>query len=154
MLQRLTTGSQDLRDDHVLDSSSRSLQCLLHLLGGKGGFGAMLRSARGGLDAKKTTNFEACRDLNGRRMRHVNNEKQVKEWVEAQKEKEAQKKTAAQEPRVPKYVFDDTSYSKNAEAVREAMSGGVAVGMKMAKQKAQAQVHRLPATKIRPFRQS
>ncbi len=38
------------------------------LPGGKGGFGAMLR---GGNAAKKTTNFSACRDLNGRRLRDV-----------------------------------------------------------------------------------
>jgi hypothetical protein len=37
------------------------------LLGGKGGFGAALRSMGKGAGAKKTTDFGACRDLNGRR---------------------------------------------------------------------------------------
>ncbi len=43
------------------------------LVGGKGGFGSMLRAI--GAQIEKTTNHEACRDLSGRRMRDVNNEK-------------------------------------------------------------------------------
>ena len=43
------------------------------LLGGKGGFGSMLRAI--GAQIEKTTNREACRDLSGRRMRDVNDEK-------------------------------------------------------------------------------
>ena len=38
------------------------------------GFGSMLRAI--GAQIEKTTNREACRDLSGRRMRDVNNEKQ------------------------------------------------------------------------------
>ena len=37
------------------------------------GFGSMLRAL--GAQIEKTTNREACRDLSGRRMRDVNNEK-------------------------------------------------------------------------------
>lgn len=37
------------------------------------GFGSMLRAI--GAQIEKTTNREACRDLIGRRMRDVNNEK-------------------------------------------------------------------------------
>lgn len=37
------------------------------------GFGSMLRML--GAQIEKTTNHEACRDLSGRRMRDVNNEK-------------------------------------------------------------------------------
>jgi len=43
------------------------------LPGGKGGFGSMLRAI--GAQIEKTTSREACRDLSGRRMRDVNNEK-------------------------------------------------------------------------------
>lgn len=43
------------------------------LPGGKGGFGSMLRAI--GAQIEKTTNREACRDLSGRRMRDVNDEK-------------------------------------------------------------------------------
>lgn len=43
-----------------------------NLLGGKGGFGSLLRS----MNPKKkgTENFEACRDLSGRRLRNIYNE--------------------------------------------------------------------------------
>ncbi|GCB81503.1 hypothetical protein scyTo_0023292, partial [Scyliorhinus torazame] len=43
------------------------------LVGGKGGFGSMLRAL--GAQIEKTTNREACRDLSGRRLRDVNHEK-------------------------------------------------------------------------------
>ncbi|CAE7222502.1 crt, partial [Symbiodinium necroappetens] len=52
------------------------------LLGGKGGFGSLLRSQKGG---KKTTNFDAMRDLNGRRVRHVKAVERIKEWLEKKK---------------------------------------------------------------------
>lgn len=59
---------------------------LLRLPGGKGGFGSLLRVQ--GRDTKATTNFEACRDLNGRRMRHVNSVKKMQEWQKNAKDRE------------------------------------------------------------------
>jgi Silencing defective 2 N-terminal ubiquitin domain len=53
------------------------------IAGGKGGFGAMLRSLAKQAGAKKTTDFGACRDLSGRRLRHVNDEKILQKWKEA-----------------------------------------------------------------------
>ncbi|RLN48103.1 hypothetical protein BBJ28_00014755 [Nothophytophthora sp. Chile5] len=50
------------------------------LRGGKGGFGAMLRSMGKGSGAKATTDFGACRDLHGRRLRHVNQEVAMHKW--------------------------------------------------------------------------
>ena len=50
------------------------------LLGGKGGFGSLLRTATTKVGAKKTSNFSASRDLSGRRMRHVEAEAQIAEW--------------------------------------------------------------------------
>jgi hypothetical protein len=51
--------------------------------GGKGGFGAMLRALAKQSGTKKTTDFGACRDLSGRRLRHVNDEKILQKWKEA-----------------------------------------------------------------------
>lgn len=51
--------------------------------GGKGGFGAMLRAQAKQAGKKKTTDFGACRDLSGRRLRHVNDEKILQKWKEA-----------------------------------------------------------------------
>ncbi|XP_013137829.1 PREDICTED: protein SDE2 homolog [Papilio polytes] len=45
------------------------------LVGGKGGFGSMLRAI--GAQIEKTTNREACRDLSGRRLRDINEEIEV-----------------------------------------------------------------------------
>ena len=53
------------------------------LIGGKGGFGAMLRALAKQSGTKKTTDFGACRDLSGRRLRHVNDEMILQKWKEA-----------------------------------------------------------------------
>ena len=53
------------------------------LLGGKGGFGAMLRIQAKQKGAKKTTDFGACRDLSGRRLRHINDELILNKWKAA-----------------------------------------------------------------------
>ena len=52
------------------------------LKGGKGGFGAMLR-AKAKEKSKKVTDFGACRDLSGRRLRHVNDQILLQKWQEA-----------------------------------------------------------------------
>ena len=48
------------------------------LKGGKGGFGSLLRSVKP--KAQQDDNFEACRDLSGRRLRHINNERRIREF--------------------------------------------------------------------------
>lgn len=61
------------------------------LLGGKGGFGAMLRSMGKGSGSKSTRDFGACRDLNGRRLRHVNQELAIQKWKEEEDIREQHK---------------------------------------------------------------
>ncbi|GBG79407.1 hypothetical protein CBR_g29554 [Chara braunii] len=68
-----------------------SCTLLLRLLGGKGGFGSLLRGAATKAGQKKTTNFDACRDMSGRRLRHVNAEKKLKEWQRDGKQRELEK---------------------------------------------------------------
>lgn len=82
--------------DHELISSSPSpsstspsssliiIRVIMKLLGGKGGFGSMLKSLAKKSGGKKTTDFGACRDLSGRRLRHVNDEIILQKWKEAQ----------------------------------------------------------------------
>merc|ERR1719300_172930 len=62
------------------------------LLGGKGGFGSLLRAI--GAQIEKTTNHEAMRDLSGRRQRDLNNEKRMRDYVakQGEREKEAREK--------------------------------------------------------------
>eukprot|EP01031_Cornospumella_fuschlensis_P040127 gene40127-48896_t len=59
------------------------------IVGGKGGFGANLRTLAKQRGKKQTTNFGACRDLSGRRLRHVNDEIILRKWQEAQQKGES-----------------------------------------------------------------
>lgn len=72
-----TMGGHLLLDHNELDQTASLLHISMsgRLLGGKGGFGSMLRAQGGRMNAQKTTNFEACRDLQGRRIRTVNDAK-------------------------------------------------------------------------------
>lgn len=85
------------------------------LLGGKGGFGSLLRSQKGG---KKTTNFDAMRDLNGRRVRHVKAVERIKEWLEKKKrEDELVNLLTGEGPELPKPTPE--SESLDPEFVRK-----------------------------------
>jgi hypothetical protein len=48
--------------------------------GGKGGFGTLLKGQSKQAAAKTTVDFGACRDLSGRRLRHVNDEILLRKW--------------------------------------------------------------------------
>jgi len=48
----------------------------------------LLRSAK---SVKKTTNYGSCRDLHGRRLRDVQNERRLSEWSEKEGEKRSEK---------------------------------------------------------------
>lgn len=74
-------------DDHdTLKSPNSIIRCSLAggLPGGKGGFGAALRAAAKQKGPKRTTDFGACRDLSGRRLRQVNDEILLQKWKDAQ----------------------------------------------------------------------
>jgi hypothetical protein len=51
------------------------------ICGGKGGFGANLRASGRTAAKKSTTDFSLCRDLQGRRLRDVNNEIRLRTWL-------------------------------------------------------------------------
>lgn len=75
--------SESIARDFVKASTSGlpcAVRLVFRLLGGKGGFGSLLRSQHG--TGKKTTNFDACRDLTGRRLRHSKAVERIKEWME------------------------------------------------------------------------
>jgi len=97
-LQRLTCHGRRLLDDPVAALTTRlsdlginESETVVHvsvrgagLLGGKGGFGAQLRLLAKQASKNRTTDFGACRDLAGRRLRHVNDEKILQQWKDAQ----------------------------------------------------------------------
>ncbi|XWS46224.1 hypothetical protein CRYUN_Cryun14cG0046100 [Craigia yunnanensis] len=88
--QRLIRGHQ-LMDDTLISHSNATLNLSLRLLGGKGGFGSLLRGAATKAGQKKTSNFEACRDMSGRRLWHVNAEKWLEEWKAEEEERKLEK---------------------------------------------------------------
>ena len=59
---------------------------LLRVAGGKGGFGSLLRGA--GTSGAATTNQDACRDLSGRRIRHVEAERKLREHARTQPQRD------------------------------------------------------------------
>lgn len=97
-----------LRRSHVLQISSKrtgwplsslcitdwsppfcSIRVVSCIRGGKGGFGTLLKGQSKQAGAKMTTDFGACRDLQGRRLRHVNDEIKLRRWRELQQRKAA-----------------------------------------------------------------
>lgn len=86
--------SSDIALQSIIASNKNSYSPLIfqikfRIIGGKGGFGALLRSKRATV---KTTNFGACRDLNGRRLRHVEQERALQEWQATAAQRENEKK--------------------------------------------------------------
>ncbi|XP_063991581.1 splicing regulator SDE2 [Diachasmimorpha longicaudata] len=104
-------------------------------LGGKGGFGSMLRAI--GAQIEKTTNREACRDLSGRRLRDINEEKRLKTWIENQanrKEEQAERKKKKLERLCaePKHEFKDKNYEHERSILTERVDDAVEQGFKTA----------------------
>lgn len=105
------------------------------LFGGKGGFGSMLRAI--GAQIEKTTNREACRDLSGRRLRDINEEKRLKAWIEKQgkREEEAAERKKKKLERLcaePKHEFKDHTYDRERSALTERVGNAVEEGFKIA----------------------
>lgn len=103
------------------------------LCGGKGGFGSMLRAI--GAQIEKTTNREACRDLSGRRLRDINEEQRLKNWIaqQAEREREAlerKRKKLERLCREPKHEFNEESYDQQRANLTENISDSVEQGFK------------------------
>ncbi|XP_011504367.1 PREDICTED: protein SDE2 homolog [Ceratosolen solmsi marchali] len=101
------------------------------LCGGKGGFGSMLRAI--GAQIEKTTNREACRDLSGRRLRDINEEKRLKAWIEKQSKRneeaaERKKRKLEKLCAEPKHEFKDKSYYQQRSDLTERVEDAVEVG--------------------------
>lgn len=76
-----------LSNENLLGSLQGFIHASIGLSGGKGGFGSLLRGQAA--TKRKTTNFDASKDLKGRRIRNVENEKKLKEFLK-NKQKEDQ----------------------------------------------------------------
>ncbi|NWI50178.1 SDE2 regulator, partial [Calyptomena viridis] len=125
-------------DEDVLQSGAvYSLEP--RLCGGKGGFGSMLRAL--GAQIEKTTNREACRDLSGRRLRDVNHEKAMAEWVKKQAEREAEKEQRRLERlqrrlAEPRHTFTDPEYERQYREMAERQEESIRIGLQVIASKA------------------
>jgi len=75
-----------LHQHHPLTAKIHPRHTLIR--GGKGGFGTLLKGQSKQAGAKTTIDFGACRDLSGRRLRHVNDEVKLRKWRELQQKRE------------------------------------------------------------------
>ncbi|XP_035759558.1 replication stress response regulator SDE2 isoform X1 [Egretta garzetta] len=92
----------------------------------------MLRAL--GAQIEKTTNREACRDLSGRRLRDVNHEKAMAEWVKQQAEREAEKEQRRLERlqrklAEPKHFFTNPDYQQQCHEMSERLEDSVLKGL-------------------------
>lgn len=71
------------------------IDILIPLLGGKGGFGSLLRAI--GAQIEKTTNRDACRDLSGRRLRDIKKEEELKKLIALQEKLKEERKKRREE---------------------------------------------------------
>lgn len=107
--QRLICCGKQLSDEQQLGNTCRdgnTIHMTASLRGGKGGFGALLRNAG---RARNTDNFDACRTLDGRRMREVEAEKKRAAWL-ADAQSRALEKVALQ------HLKDQAREARRAEA--------------------------------------
>lgn len=98
----------------------------------------MLRAI--GAQIEKTTNREACRDLSGRRLRDINEEKKLKNWIEKKKNEEREdpdekfQKKIGKLLAVPKKEFKDAKYEDARSNLLENVSESVEQGFKKARE--------------------
>lgn len=98
----------------------------------------MLRAI--GAQIEKTTNREACRDLSGRRLRDINEEKRLKNWIEKKKNEEKEdpeekfQKKIGKLLAVPKKEFKDAGYDEARSNLLENISDSVEQGFKRARE--------------------
>lgn len=129
-------NGKPISDDYNIRTTDNVVRFSLRLVGGKGGFGSMLRAI--GAQIEKTTNREACRDLSGRRLRDINEEKRLRKWLEGQeeREKEATERKRRKLERLvaePKITVDlNPTYEKERQDLPERVSSAVEAGWQAA----------------------
>ena len=130
---RMMVDSVKLEDYGLCRESTVHL--VLPLLGGKGGFGSNLRAAG---KQSLTDNFDACRDLQGRRIRHKTAAEKLEEWQAEAPERELEKvalrhlKELEKEERKHQVVEVDV---KSVRAATKETLAGVQSAVKYALQK-------------------
>ncbi|GAX85632.1 hypothetical protein CEUSTIGMA_g13047.t1 [Chlamydomonas eustigma] len=101
-------------------TAGSTINLVLRLRGGKGGFGALLRGQ--GRDGKVTSNFDAMRDLQGRRIRHSKCDEKLEEWRGKAHERELENIALKHIKEVTKEERRKAKYEVNTEEVAEKQS--------------------------------
>lgn len=78
----------------LLSSALNVVSIRLGLSGGKGGFGSLLRGGNTSVNRKKSSNYDSSRDLSGRRLLHISNERKLAEWFAGSESREMETKGA------------------------------------------------------------
>ncbi|CAH1164004.1 unnamed protein product [Phaedon cochleariae] len=137
------------------DSSINSgiVHVIPRVYGGKGGFGSMLRAI--GAQIEKTTNREACRDLSGRRLRDINEEQRLKNWIgqQADREKEAKERKKKKLERLcekPRHEFKDEEYDKERSVLPEVVEDAVLQGLEASSSSKRKATDEKPVPKKKP----
>lgn len=106
---RLTYQGEDLRNLEMFEIPELTIiEVEVEVLGGKGGFGSLLRIAAA--QKKHFNNFDSSRDSNGRRLRDIKNEIRLKEYV---KRKRDEKKVLDEELASLKVQQDNATVDTN-----------------------------------------
>lgn len=134
-LQRLRLGTHELSNSEIIQVKDKFVvvNCSFRILGGKGGFGALLRGSgthsKGG---SKRIGFDDCRDLNGRRIRDIKLEKKLAEWYNQQKQKELQKEKEKESMEENGELLEHMAWNQTREEIEETIATSVEIGMKQA----------------------
>ncbi|XP_055541998.1 splicing regulator SDE2 [Wyeomyia smithii] len=133
----LTQNGKCLPEKQSFANLQHAIPIRLHerLQGGKGGFGSMLRAI--GAQIEKTTNREACRDLSGRRLRDINEEKRLKAYLDKQKDAPADEAAKLQKKidkllAKPKHEFHDEEYNRVRSDLTQNVDEAVQEGFRKA----------------------
>ncbi|KAJ2741646.1 hypothetical protein GGI20_005042 [Coemansia sp. BCRC 34301] len=121
------TGRHGLCSSEALASPLPWMSLRGRMLGGKGGFGSMLRSQGNKASANKPANYDSCRDLYGRRLKTLKEAKTIVDKLEAEEGAkevalERRRKKIAdglKESTPKKHLFDDVEYTRNCEDIVE-----------------------------------
>ena len=115
------------------------------VLGGKGGFGRLLKTQKN--LGKKTENFDSCRDLEGRRVRSVKREEKMDELEKNGSKSTSSKEEVASAPAKP-HISLDEGYTKKLAEIRVEKEKSVLEGIKAANA-APTQPEQPPAKKMK-----
>lgn len=122
--QLLVHQGKNIQQNLEASESILFVEVLLKNVGGKGGFGSLLRGGQSGVVQAKTTNFNACRDLSGRRIRHVKQEQDLVKWKQAQIEKKKQEEQEKTKTKALPF-FDQAKFNEEASSISDMVTNAI-----------------------------